>query len=500
MRDSTLALNCYDWLAQSKSKQHVGIQEQHSAKHTGKFFHSFSITSKLVVIIAAVATVISIAEITLFTMHATSGYLDFRRSRTQIIADIIGINCVPALTFHDREDAHEILQSIQASKTIRAAYLYDAEGGVLAEYVRDSETLAVPILKSFREAEYITDTDLIVVHRIEHSGNLLGALYIDSDLQDVREKRRDNILHGSAIGVTFFGLSILLALFVQRIFTRPLQQLSDTIERVSREKDYSLRVDIKAEDEFGIVADGFNSMIAEIEKRDNTLAAQMTMLEKANKELDQFVYAASHDLKAPLRAVESLSQLIVKTAKDALPPQAIEYLEIMQSRVQRMGQLLDDLLEYSRVGRIQQKVVDINCHVLVQEIVQLLGPPAEFVISLPDPSINIRTHRAPLEQVLRNLIGNAVKHHGSDSGHIEVTATKSSNLIEFSICDDGPGIDPRYHERIFQMFQTLRPRDEVEGSGMGLALVKKIVEDRRGKIWLRSAEGEGTCFFFTWPY
>ena len=232
------------------------------------------------------------------------------------------------------------------------------------------------------------------------------------------------------------------------------------------------------------------------EERISTYSAE---LERSNRELDQFAYSASHDLKAPLHAVQNLADWIKEDGGDALPAVCQEHLALLRQRTARMERLLDDLLEYSRVGRVAHKPEKIDTESLVSDTVALLAPPASFTVevgSLPD----LTTYRAPLEQVFRNLIGNAVKHHHNGSGRIEVLAGSSNGkLEEFIVRDDGPGIDPKYHEQVFEMFHTLKPRDQVEGSGMGLALVKKIVENRGGTVKLESALGQGTTIRFTWP-
>src|SRR5262249_4378870 len=161
-------------------------------------------------------------------------------------------------------------------------------------------------------------------------------------------------------------------------------------------------------------------------------------------------------------------------------------LDLMMLRITRMERLLDDLLTYSRVGRITHKPATIETGTLVREVIALLAPPPTFTVRVENlPAL--MTHKAPLEQVLLNLIGNAIKHHNRKDGLVEISAQDQGAFIEFSVHDDGPGIAPEFHEQVFQMFQTLRPRDEVEGSGMGLALVKKIVENQGGKTILESA-------------
>lgn len=237
-----------------------------------------------------------------------------------------------------------------------------------------------------------------------------------------------------------------------------------------------------------------------------TLVDQLTLLRKyaydlenANEDLEQFAYIASHDLKQPLRGIDNLAKWIEEDSGDALPDVAQEHLGRLKGRVRRMERLLDDLLDYSRIGRTSTKTEEVESGNLLEEIIDIVAPPPAFEISWKGPAISFITERVPLEQVLRNLVGNAVKHREQDEGKVQISARSVDKMLEFSVRDNGPGIAPEFHERIFRMFQTLRPRDELEASGMGLALAKKHVELRGGKITVESQVGSGTTFRFTWP-
>lgn len=223
-------------------------------------------------------------------------------------------------------------------------------------------------------------------------------------------------------------------------------------------------------------------------------------LARSNRELEQFNYAAAHDLKSPLRGIHHLVQWISEDAAAVLTPASQKHLLLLRGRVQRLETLLDDMLAYSRIGRVRYAPETVDLNLLVHNMVDLLAPPPGFTIMMPAPLPTLVTMRAPLETVLRNLLSNAIKHHHQPaSGYVEVTARTLDAWIEFTIQDNGPGIDPIFHERIFDMFQTLQPRDRVEGSGVGLALVKKTLESYGGQIRVDSIRGSGTTFHFTWP-
>jgi len=223
-------------------------------------------------------------------------------------------------------------------------------------------------------------------------------------------------------------------------------------------------------------------------------------LKKSNEELEQFAYVASHDLKAPLRGIKNLAGFIREDGGDDLDPDTFKNFELLQNRIYRMEQLLDDLLAYSRAGRKKYSLETIELKKFIPEIVTLIAPPEGFDIQVKGVLSSIRTLRTPLQQVLMNIMGNAVKHHDETSGKIMVTVGESEKFIEFSISDDGPGILQEFQDRIFIMFQTLKPRDDIEGSGMGLAIVRKIIESIGGTIEIHSKDGiRGTKFLIFWP-
>jgi PAS domain S-box-containing protein len=223
-------------------------------------------------------------------------------------------------------------------------------------------------------------------------------------------------------------------------------------------------------------------------------------LERSNRELDQFAYVASHDLKAPLRAIALLSEWITEDAAPVLPPASLAHLTKLNGRVRRMDKLLNDLLDYSRAGRVRDVPELVDTRQLLQSTVELLALPEGFTVLLPEAMPVIVTERVPLETVLRNLLQNAGKHHHDPQhGCVSVTAEDQGEAILFTVRDNGPGIPLEYHDRIFKLFQTLQPRDQVEGSGMGLSVVKKTVESRGGSVRLASEAGTGAAFSFTWP-
>src|ERR1700678_105989 len=244
----------------------------------------------------------------------------------------------------------------------------------------------------------------------------------------------------------------------------------------------------------GAVIDITDRKLSELSLRDNN-----QRLKRSNRDLEDFAYIASHDLKTPLGGIKSAALWLDEDLHD-LSDESRKLLGLMRSRINRMEKLLDDLLTYSRVGRTETAAGGKKLTDIFARIVEVLNPPAHIQVRVEGELSVIATASAQLEQVLRNLINNAIKHHDKQNGEVVLSGKRAGDFVEFVVRDDGPGIPPQFHEKIFQLFQTLKRRDEVEGSGMGLAIVKKLVERQNCRITVHSqGNGTGTQFRFQWP-
>jgi PAS domain S-box-containing protein len=239
--------------------------------------------------------------------------------------------------------------------------------------------------------------------------------------------------------------------------------------------------------------------VSERRKFELELEKKQTELLRSNNDLEQFAYVASHDLKAPLRAIELLVEWIKEGLEGFDANNVQQNLEVLTRRTHRLHRLLDDLLEYSRAGRKVGDYVETDTHALVLDAIQLLNPPPTIEVVIKGRLPTFYTYPAPLEQVLYNLIGNAIKHHPGPQGRVILSCEDAGQHYLFAVDDDGAGIPMEYADKVFEMFQTLRPRDKVEGSGMGLAIVNRIVQWQRGRVWFEpAAGGKGTVFKFQW--
>jgi PAS domain S-box-containing protein len=223
-------------------------------------------------------------------------------------------------------------------------------------------------------------------------------------------------------------------------------------------------------------------------------------LERINKELDQFAYIVSHDLKAPLRAINNLSMWIEEDLEGKLEGETKHQFQLLRGRVGRLEGLINGILSYSRAGRIKVTPSKVSVANLINGIIDMLSPPALYKISIDDALPTLNTERIALEQIFSNLISNAIKYNRQNAApEIHITCKDQGAMYKFGVADNGEGIEAEYHEKVFVIFQTLEARDKVESTGVGLAIVKKIVEEKGGEVWVESEKGKGASFYFTWP-
>jgi signal transduction histidine kinase len=237
----------------------------------------------------------------------------------------------------------------------------------------------------------------------------------------------------------------------------------------------------------------------ELERLNASLVNTGQLLSQRNQELDRFVYVVSHDLKAPLRAIANLSEWIEEDLEGQLPEDSRRQMELLRNRVGRLVSLIDGLLVYSRVGRTEVRAETFAVGHLLEEVIDSLAPPAIVSIEIGAGMPTLTTKKLLMAQVFSNLIGNAIKHNDRPDGKISISVTPRGDFYEFSVRDNGPGIPAEHHERIFGIFETLNSRDKKESTGIGLSIVKKIIDTEGGTIHVESAVGKGATFRFTWP-
>ncbi len=262
--------------------------------------------------------------------------------------------------------------------------------------------------------------------------------------------------------------------------------------------DISLRV-LKDTNEQAVGSIGVIRDIAERKTAELKQARLLKEVETINQELNDFASIVSHDLKAPLRGIKTLAGWIAGDYGDKLGPEGMEQINLLSSRVDRMYALIEGVLEYSRVGRVKEELVQVDLNDLVPNVIDMIAPPENITITIENELPIVNCEQTRITQVFQNLLSNAIKYMDKPQGLVRIGCAQDGDFWKFSVADNGPGIKEKHFEKIFQIFQTLSSSDEFESTGVGLTIIKKIVELYGGRIWVESQFGEGSTFFFTLP-
>ena len=312
--------------------------------------------------------------------------------------------------------------------------------------------------------------------------------------------------------VTLAILALVGASVASRIVTgmiaKPLARLREAAARIGK-GDLEMEVDVSARDEIGELAATLNQMARDLKQTTTSidrLQHEVQQRKKAecdlkaiNEELTHFAYVVSHDLKAPLRGIKLLTEWLCTDYADQLDDDAQENLALLQNRVRRMHNLIEGVLQYSRVGRIHEHQMQVDLNAVLASIIDTIAPPDHIAITVEGTLPTVTAEKTRLVQVFQNLLTNAVKSMDKAEGRIAISHADLGDVWQFSVTDNGPGIEECHFERIFKIFQTLTSRDEFESTGVGLTLVKRIIELYGGRVWLESELGQSTTFYFTIP-
>ena len=434
-------------------------------------------------------------------------------------AEIVGNVSAASLLFDDSKTGFEILDALRIDRRITAAALYRQDREMFVSYQTEAGTDFAEAEKLFPHGERFVGERLVVMHAIYFQGDHVGYIALASDLTYLHDAVRRSI--AVAVWVLAFcgALAALLSSQLQRLISEPILALTEFARTIARRRDYTLRIPVHRSDEVGLLAAGFNDMLAQIEQRDTELQSARDMLERrveertealrrqaeeltrSNADLEQFAYVASHDLQEPLRMVASYTQLLAETSKDKLDRDARQFIDYAVDGALRMQRLISDLLAYSRLGRGEIRMTEVD----LQDVVAQATKNLEVAVAESgarvgcDPLPVVHGNATLLTQLLQNLIGNAVKFRGDRPPEVHVGVRQHDGAYELSGRDHGIGFDPKYAPKVFVIFQRLHARGKYPGTGIGLAVCKKIVEHHGGRIWVESAPGEGTTFFFTIP-
>jgi signal transduction histidine kinase len=438
-------------------------------------------------------------------------------------AETMAETCRAAVVFNDAADAQETLSSLAVISSVVFGGVYDSHGKLMSAYYRYGADKSVRP-RAVTEDGHTFDGDYLTVsNRIILDGDVIGTVCIRSDLEPLRRMLSNSI----KIIFVIIGVSLLAAYLIssrlQSVVSRPILELAELAKAVSDRRDYAVRGVKVGNDETGMLVDAFNEMLNQIQQRDSKLVeankeleAKVTartadleqMVEKlnqSNQQLQEFTYVASHDLREPLRKISSFGQLLMASLGDRLEGDDKENLDFMVDGAGRMQQMIEALLTYSRVTSKGVDFEPVDLNKVVDELrdfeLSVKLEETHTRLNVPGPLHHVNCDPTQIRQLLQNLIANGLKYQKKGNAP-EITirsALQDGNMVRIEVQDNGIGIKEDQFKNIFVMFKRLHSRQEYEGTGIGLAVCKKIVERHGGNIGVSSTYGQGSTFWFTVP-
>lgn len=430
-------------------------------------------------------------------------------------AQIIGYNSIAALTFNDPQSTRNTLSALGSSPNIVNAGILTPDGRVFAQYSRSpsDQVFTIPAIPEGRTETYsFGSKHVILVRSIIFQSKPTAMVYIRSDLADMtRRLERYAIIAAIVLIISLLG-SVLLSSGFRRSVAAPVLSLAETARVVSRDKNYAVRATPTGDhDEVDLLVNSFNEMLAQIEQRDDALRTAHADLEQrveertrqlsvANKELETFSYSVSHDLRAPLEVINGFSYVLETEYRNKLDATGRECLSHIRNATSRMAELIEDMLNLSRVSTTAMHRDSVDLTAIAQTIATDLcrREPERHVEFTIAQHATTQGDARFLQIVLENLLRNAWKytsHH--KRAHIEFGVENRRRETVYFVRDDGAGFDPKQANRLFQPFQRLHSESEFSGNGIGLATVQRIIQRHSGHIWATGEVDKGATFYFT---
>jgi len=463
-----------------------------------------TIRRKLILAIMLTSTTALALAGAALTIHEVASLRALLARELSTRAAILAANSTAALAFQNQDDASQVLAGLRTDPSIQAAALYDEHGGLFATYPLGASAPLVPAMAGLM-GNRLERASLLVTRPVLEGNHRLGSLFLRSDLRALDDRVRVQVM---AILVAVLGSMVVafaLSTWLQGGIARPVRILAETAKAVLDRKDYSIRARTVSDDELGVLAEGFNDMLAEIQRRDAELeqrvADRTAALEASNKELEAFSYSVSHDLRAPLRAIDGFSKALLEDCGEKLDDVGTKHLDRVRSATRQMGQLIDDLLNLSRLSRAELRRERFDLGPMGKEIAAELRraqPERQGVQLVIAEGMMVEGDSQLLHVVLDNLLRNAWKFTAKHpAARIELGQRMEGGRRAFFVRDDGAGFDMAHASLLFAPFQRLHRQSDFEGTGVGLATVQRIIHRHGGELWAEGAVERGATFSFT---
>jgi signal transduction histidine kinase len=442
----------------------------------------------------------------------------FRQSLIRTLsaqAEIVGYNSVSAIIFNDPQSAQRTLDALRSSTNVASAGIVTLDRRPFAQYNRDrnDEVTELPPLSAERSETYrFGSTHVTLMREILSEGKPIGFVYIRADLVELDQRLKRYGLISLAVLLISLLAALLISSGFRKSVAQPIVQLAETARQVSRDRDYSVRVAPNREqNELAVLIDAFNEMLREIQQREGELQKahdeleqrvleRTRDLESTNRELEAFSYSVSHDLRAPLETMSGFSYLLLKNYENKLDDNGKASLMSIRAAVRRMAELIDDLLNLSRITTSNMSRTKIDLTNFAQAVMEELcrREPARQVEFIAPPTAETYADPRLMRIVMENLLRNSWKYTSQHvSARIEFGVEARDGQSVYYVKDDGSGFDARAKDRLFQPFQRLHSAAEFPGNGIGLATVRRIIQRHGGRVWAEGAVEQGATFYFT---